>query len=109
MTGVPCRAILLDWPDAAASVICTPWLAIRPSGQERGIADSLDRPGIRTAEQRRAARPELKPLTDQPLSANKAGKSGSRGLATGVSVRYSRFAEWFVDPQQAQWRCSSLT
>ena len=68
--------------------------------QELGLADVLDRPDMKTAEQRRAARPELNALIDQRLSTNTQEYWIERLNAAGVPCgKVLSVAEVFDDPQ----------
>ena len=67
---------------------------------EVGLADVLERPDMKTAEQRRAARSELNTLVNQRLSANTQDHWIDRLNAAGVPCgKVLSVAEVFDDPQ----------
>jgi len=68
--------------------------------KEVGLADVLERPDMKTAEQRRAARSELNTLVNQRLSANTQDHWIDRLNAAGVPCgKVLSVAEVFDDPQ----------
>jgi crotonobetainyl-CoA:carnitine CoA-transferase CaiB-like acyl-CoA transferase len=67
---------------------------------ELGLADVLERPEMKTAEQRRAARSQLNALVNQRLSANTQEHWIDRLNAAGVPCgKVLSVAEVFADPQ----------
>jgi crotonobetainyl-CoA:carnitine CoA-transferase CaiB-like acyl-CoA transferase len=68
--------------------------------KELGLADVLERPGMTTAEQRRAARPELNALVNRQLAGNTQEHWVERLNAAGVPCgKVLSVAEVFEDPQ----------